>query len=584
MVWSLIYKDSFVNPMSRIVTNKWFGALAIACASAFPSQAPPPIAVTFTDIVPAAGITFVHDNAITSEKYLIESMGSGCAWIDYDQDGLMDLYLVNGAATKAYTPKQPLRSALYRNMGDGTFKDVTEAAGVGAQGLFGMGVAVGDYDNDGFPDLYVLGYGRCMLYRNNGNGTFTDVTARAGVENSGMWASSAAWFDYDNDGRLDIVIANYVDWSPERNFYCGDEGPGMRAYCHPNVFHGQPARLYRNKGDGTFEDASQSSGIGPKAANGLGVVTFDYNNDGWQDVFISNDAMPNHLFHNKGDGTFREVAYMAGAAVSADGQMEAGMGIDAADTTRSGRLDVYICHLDMQLNRYYRNMGDETFIDATLSSKVGYDTYQISGFGMRFFDYDNDGAVDIFVANGHVMDNVQIYHPDTTYAEPKSMFRNLGRGKFENVSNRLGPDMQKPHVSRGAAAGDFDNDGDIDVLVNGCGQRPQLLRNDGGNANHWLEIFLIGTKSNRDGVGARVKVAAGDLVQYDQRKGGMSYQSAQDPRLHFGLGDRTQVDMIEIIWPSGSVTKLEKLKSDRIITVKEGEGLVERPFPRIAPK
>jgi hypothetical protein len=409
--------------MSRIVTNKWLGALAIACASAFPSQAPPPIAVTFTDIVPAAGITFVHDNAITSEKYLIESMGSGCAWIDYDQDGLMDLYLVNGAATKAYTPKQPLRSALYRNMGDGTFKDVTEAAGVGAQGLFGMGVAVGDYDNDGFPDLYVLGYGRCMLYRNNGNGTFTDVTARAGVENSGMWASSAAWFDYDNDGRLDIVIANYVDWSPERNFYCGDEGPGMRAYCHPNVFHGQPARLYRNKGDGTFEDASQSSGIGPKAANGLGVVTFDYNNDGWQDVFISNDAMPNHLFHNKGDGTFREVAYMAGAAVSADGQMEAGMGIDAADTTRSGRLDVYICHLDMQLNRYYRNMGDETFIDATLSSKVGYDTYQISGFGMRFFDYDNDGAVDIFVANGHVMDNVQIYHPDTTYAEPKSMFR-----------------------------------------------------------------------------------------------------------------------------------------------------------------
>lgn len=570
--------------MSRIVTNKWFGALAIACASAFPSQAPPPIAVTFTDIVPAAGITFVHDNAITSEKYLIESMGSGCAWIDYDQDGLMDLYLVNGAATKAYTPKQPLRSALYRNMGDGTFKDVTEAAGVGAQGLFGMGVAVGDYDNDGFPDLYVLGYGRCILYRNNGNGTFTDVTARAGVENSGMWASSAAWFDYDNDGRLDIVIANYVDWSPERNFYCGDEGPGMRAYCHPNVFHGQPARLYRNKGDGTFEDASQSSGIGPKAANGLGVVTFDYNNDGWQDVFISNDAMPNHLFHNKGDGTFREVAYMAGAAVSADGQMEAGMGIDAADTTRSGRLDVYICHLDMQLNRYYRNMGDETFIDATLPSKVGYDTYQISGFGMRFFDYDNDGAVDIFVANGHVMDNVQIYHPDTTYAEPKSMFRNLGRGKFENVSNRLGPDMQKPHVSRGAAAGDFDNDGDIDVLVNGCGQRPQLLRNDGGNANHWLEIFLIGTKSNRDGVGARVKVAAGDLVQYDQRKGGMSYQSAQDPRLHFGLGDRTQVDMIEIIWPSGSVTKLEKLKSDRIITVKEGEGLVERPFPRIAPK
>lgn len=568
---------NLIKPGRRIL-------LAILGAAALLSSAVPPPAVTFTDIASAAGITFVHDNAWSPEKYLIESMGAGCAWIDYDQDGLMDLYLVNGAATKVYSPKQPLRSALYRNQGDGTFKDVTISAGVAAEGLFGMGVAVGDYDNDGFPDLYVLGYDRCILYHNNGNGTFSDVTAQAKVDNRGLWASSAAWFDYDKDGFLDLIIATYVDWTPERNFYCGDQGPGMRAYCHPNVFHGQPARLYHNNGNGTFTDASQSSGVGPKAANGLGVVTFDYNNDGWQDIFISNDAQPNHLFHNKGDGTFREVGYLAGAAVSGDGQMEAGMGVDAADTTGKGWLDIYITHLDMQLNRFYRNMGDESFTDATLSSKLGNDTYQVSGFGTRFMDYDNDGACDLFVANGHVMDNVQLYHPNTTYAEPKQMFRNIGRGRFENVSTLLGPDMQKPHVSRGAATGDFDNDGDLDILVSACGGKPQLFRNDGGNANHWLEILLIGTKSNRDAVGARVKVTAGDLTVHDQKKGGMSYQSAQDPRLHFGLGERAQVDTIEIIWPSGAVTRLEKLKSDQIIAVKEGVGLVERPFPRVPVK
>lgn len=537
-------------------------------------------AVTFSDIASSSGITFVHDNAVTPEKYLIESMGAGCAWIDYDQDGYMDVYLVNSAATKVYVPRQPLRSALYRNNGDGTFTDVTKSAGVGAEGLFGMGVAVGDYDNDGFPDLFVAGYGQCILYRNNGFGGFVDATEKTKIDNHGYWASSAAWFDYDNDGRLDLVIANYVDWTPETNYYCGDKGPGMRSYCHPNVFHGQPAGLFHNNGDGTFTDASEASGLGPKAANGLGVVTFDYNHDGWQDVFISNDAMPNHLFQNNGDGTFEEIGYLSGAAVSGDGQMEAGMGVDAADVTGDGWPDVVIGHLDMQLNRLYRNMGDESFTDVTLSSRMGYATYQISTFGLRMFDYDNDGATDLFFANGHVMDNIQLYHPDTTFAEPKQMFRNLGQGKFEDVSDQLGPDMQKAHVSRGAATGDFDNDGDLDILVNGGGQRAQLLRSD-GNENHWLEVLLIGTQSNRDGVGARVKVTTGELVQQDQRKGGMSYQSAQDPRLHFGLGTHEKVDAVEIIWPSKATTKLENLKADQIITVKEGEGLIERSFPPV---
>ena len=543
------------------------------------AQAPP--SVKFIDIAESAGIDFRHDNAASSEKYLIETMGSGCGWIDYNQDGLLDLYLANGAATRLYKPSHPLRGALYRNNGDGTFTDVTVKAGVGAEGLFGMGVAVGDYDNDGYPDLLVLGYGRCILYHNNGNGTFTDVTARAGVENVGRWASSAAWFDYDNDGRLDLVIANYIDWSPDRNFWCGDHGPGMRSYCHPDDYNGEAPTLFHNNGDGTFTDVSKQSGVGLKPGNGLGVVTFDYDNDGWQDIFIANDSMANFLFHNNRDGTFREVGYLAGVAVSADGLPEAGMGTDAADATGKGRMDLLVTHLDSQLARLYQNMGDGTFDDATLRSGLGYATFHMSGFGTRFMDYDNDGAPDIFMANGHVLDNIQRYSASVHYAEPKLMFRNLGHGAFQNVSDDLGRDFQLPRVSRGAAIGDFDNDGDLDILVNNNGERPQLLRNDGGNANHWLEILLIGTRSNRDGVGARVKVSAGDLVLCQQRKGGMSYQSAQDPRLHFGLGKYSFVDAVEILWPSGAVTKLAKIQADRIVAVEEGKGLVERKFPRV---
>ena len=407
------------------------------------------------------------------------------------------------------------------------------------------------------------------------------MTARAAVSNSGRWASSAAWFDYDNDGRLDLVVANYVDWSPERNFYCGDRGPGMRSYCHPDDFNPMPPTLFHNNGDGTFTDVSKASGLGLKAGNGLGVVTFDYDNDGWQDIFIANDHMPNFLFHNNRNGTFTEVGYLAGVAVSGDGQFEAGMGCDAADTTGTGRMDLVVTHLDTQLARFYQNVGDGAFDDATFRSKLGYATFHMSGFGTRFFDYDNDGTRDLFMANGHVLDNIERYHADTKYAEPKLMFRNNGRGIFENVSDQLGPDFVAPKVSRGAAVADFDNDGNLDILISNNGAAPQLLRNDGGNANHWLEILLIGTKSNRDGVGARVKLTAGDLVLYDQRKGGMSYQSAQDPRLHFGLGGRTKIDTLEIIWPSGMTTKVANIKADRIIAVEEGNGIVDRPFPRV---
>ena len=538
-------------------------------------------AVRYVDVAGSAGISFQHDNAASPEKYLIETMGSGCGWIDYDQNGLLDLYLVNGASRRPNTSKHALRSALYRNNGDGTFTDVTIRAGVDAEGLFGMGAAVGDYDNDGCPDLFVLGYGRCILFHNNGNGTFTDVTDRAGVGNLRKWGSSAAWFDYDNDGLLDLVIANYVDWSPEENFWCGDKGPGLRSYCHPDVYRGQPPTLYHNNGDGTFSDVSKRSGVGIRPGNGLGVVTFDYDNDGWQDIFITNDQMPNFLFHNNRDGTFREIGYSAGVAVGIDGQFEAGMGTDAADTTGSGRSDLIVTHLDQQLARLYQNVGEGYFEDATFRSKISYATFHLSGFGTRFVDYDNDGARDLFMANGHVLDNIQRYHAETTYAEPKLMFRNVGHGIFENVSDQLGPDFLLPRVSRGAAIGDFDNDGDLDIVISNNGQAPQLLRNDGGNSNHWFQLLLIGTRSNRDAVGARVKVTAGDLVLYDEKKGGMSYQSAQDPRLHFGLGQHPTVEEVEIKWPSGELTKLTNIKSDQILAIEEGKGLVYRPFPRV---
>jgi hypothetical protein len=355
----------------------------------------------------------------------------------------------------------------------------------------------------------------------------------------------------------------------------------MRSYCHPDDFHGQPPTLFHNNGNGTFSDVSHSSGLGAKGGNGMGVVTLDYDDDGWQDIFIANDHMPNFLFHNNSDGTFREVGYLAGVAVSNDGVFEAGMGTDAADTTGNGKQDLVVTHLDMQLARLYRNLGDQGFDDATFRSKLSYATYRMSGFGTRFLDYDNDGNRDLFIANGHVLDNIQRYHAETTYAEPKQMFRNTGAGVFENVSAQMGPDFQLPCVSRGAAVGDFDNDGKLDILVSNNGGAPQLLRNVSENGNHWLDILLIGTKSNRDGVGSRIKVVAGDLVLHEQRKGGMSYQSAQDPRLHFGLGGHTKIGAIEIRWPSGLVTELTEVQCDQVLAVEEGRGIVARRFPKI---
>jgi len=554
----------------------------------FAGQAPKPqsaaIAIRYTDVRKEAGITFLQDATQTEEKYYLETMGTGVAWLDYDQDGLMDLFFVQSANTDIYKPSHPLRSALYHNNGDGTFTDVTEKAGVGGEGHYGQGVAIGDYDNDGYPDIYVTGYGRAILYHNNGNRTFTDVTAKAGVADEGGWSTSAGWFDYDKDGWLDLVVTNYIEWSPKNNLYCGEHRPGYRSYCHPGNYKGQKTKLYHNNHDGTFTDVSEASGVGKPESKGMGVVLADFNNDGWTDIAIANDSWPNFLFLNKHDGTFQDVSLVSGIAASEDGRYEAGMGIDAADVDGDGWQDVYITHLDFELNRLYHNNRDGTFTDDTFRSGIGNKAILLSGVSAKFLDYDNDGWPDILQLNGSMLDNVQLYHAEVSYKEPLLMFRNLGNGQFEKVSDSLGADFIRPIAGRGLATADYDNDGDIDIVTNNRGDFPSLLRNDGGNSNHWLEILLIGTKSNRDGIGASLKLTSEGISRVEQAKGGMSYMSASDPRIFFGLGKRTKIDSLEITWPSGLVEKLTNVPTDKIIAVKEGAGIVPHPFPKITPK
>jgi enediyne biosynthesis protein E4 len=543
-----------------------------------------PIPVRFTDVRKEAGITFLQDSTQSDEKYYLETMGTGVGWLDYNQDGLMDLFFVQSAATDAYKPPHPLRSALYRNNGDGTFTDVTDKAGGGGEGHYGQGVAVGDYDNDGYPDLYVTGYGRAILYHNNGDGTFTDVTAKAGVADEGQWSTSAGWFDYDKDGWLDLVVTNYIDWSPKNNLWCGDRRPGYRSYCNPNNYKGEKTKLYHNNHDGTFTDVSDISGVGKPESKGMGVVLADFNGDGWPDIAIANDTWPSFLFLNKHDGTFQDVSLISGMAASEDGRYEAGMGIDAADVDGDGWLDLYITHLDFELNRLYHNNHDGTFDDYTYRSGLGNKAMLYSGVSTKFLDYDNDGWEDIVQLNSAMLDNIQLYHGEVSYKEPLLMFRNLGKGQFENVSKSLGPDFQRSIAGRGIATADYDNDGDIDMAINNRGDYPELLRNDGGNANHWLEILLIGTRSNRDGIGASLKLTSEGFVHIEQVKGGTGYMSASDPRLFFGLGKRTKIDSLEITWPSGQVDKLTNVPIDKIIAVMEGSGIIARSFPKITPK
>ena len=545
-----------------------------------------PFGVQFHDVTKEAGIHFHHERAASEERLYLETMGAGVGWIDYNRDGFLDAIFVNSGYTPLFHPATPPRPALYRNNGDGTFTDVTEQAGIHSDGTFFFGVAVGDFDNDGYPDIYLTGYRHSVLYHNNGDGTFTDVTPKAGVGDDGAWATAAGWFDYDKDGRLDLLVTNYVAFDVDHPVSCGEKKQGYRAYCHPDSFAGTSPRLYHNNGDGTFTDITERAGLTNKDGKSLAVVLADLNGDGWTDIFIANDTQRNFIYLNNGDGTFRDVSFTSGGGFSEDGKAEAGMSADAADVRHTGQYDVYVSHLDFQLNRYYRNNGDATFTDATVATGLGQTNYLNSSFGAKFFDFDNDGWLDLLVTNGHILDNIVLYHADVTYAEVRKLYRNLGNGKFADATATQGETFREPRVGRGLAVGDYDNDGWQDFLVSNNGEDAQLFRNDGGSAprNHWLGVHLIGTKSNRDGIGAKLKLVAGNLVSYDQQKGGMSFCSAQDPRIYFGLGSRARIETLEIEWPSGVKDVVRNLAADQIITIEEGKGVTPCRYPAIRRK
>jgi len=521
----------------------------------------------------ASGISFVHTAGLSPEKYLPESTGAGCAFFDYDNDGWMDLYFVNSGPCDIFTPSQPLRNALYRNNRDGTFTDVTEKAGVGGGG-YGMGVAVGDYNADGFADLYVTQYGRSILYRNNGDGTFTDVTEKAGVAAPG-WASSAVWFDYDNDGRLDLFVCRFVDFDKTKHHNCGAPGipalKGLNEYCYPRIYTPMASWLFHNNGDGTFTDVSQRMGISENPGKSWGVVAADINNDGWVDLFVANDTVANFLFANRGGKKFDEIGFTSGVAFGEGGKARSGMGVDAADVNQDGWIDLFVSNLDHEFYGYYQNRRDETFDDIAASSGVANATRLMSGWGLKFFDYDNDGDIDLIVANGHPDDLIEKIYDNVTYREPLLLFHNSGKGLM-NVNRESGAVFSRQISARGLALGDFNNDGAVDVLISCNNEGPVLLQNNAAQKNHWLGVRLVGKKANIDAVGAVVSYQAGDLKRRRTKVGGGSYLSSHDPRMVLGVGKRTKVDWIEIKWPqpSGVVQRLADLPIDRYITIREG--------------
>ena len=518
----------------------------------------------------ASRITWVHTAGKSPQKYLPETTGAGCAFLDYDNDGWMDIYLVNSGKCDFYNPDPPLRNALYRNNRDGTFTDVTLKAGVAAGG-YGQGVAVGDYDGDGFPDLYVTQYGRSILYHNNGDGTFTDVTEKAGVAAPG-WASSAVWFDYDNDGRLDLFVCNFVEFSKDKNLPCmAYNKPG---YCIPTLYKPSPSWLFHNNGDGTFTDVSQSSGIAKHLGKAWGVVATDLNNDGRMDLFVANDTVQNYLYMNRANGKFDEIAAFAGVGFGETGRARSGMGVDSADLNQDGWMDLFVANIDHERYSLYQNNRDETFDDQANATAIGAATRLMSGWGLKFFDYDNDGNLDLFLANGNPDDMIETMQKDVTYREPLMLFHSDGKA-LHNVSAESGPLFSRNLSARGLAIGDFDNDGAVDVLISVNDDAPLLLRNISAKGNHWLGVKLVGKKSNRDAVGARVTYQAGDLKRSRTKAGGGSYLSSHDPRLVLGLGKQTKIDWLDVKWPepSGKTERFTQLPIDTYITLVEGEGL-----------
>ena len=515
-----------------------------------------------------SGIHWAHVAGRTPEKHLPETSGAGCAFLDYDNDGWMDIYLVNSGKCDFLDPKPPLKNALYRNNRDGTFTDVTEKAGV-AGGGYGMGVAVGDYDGDGFPDMYVTQYGRSILYQNNGNGTFSDVTEKAGVAAPG-WNSSAVWFDYDNDGLLDLFVCQFVEFN--QSMSCGVEPDGTHHYCIPRIFKPKASWLFRNNGDGTFRDVSRETGIADHLGKAWGVVATDIDNDGWMDLFVSNDTVGNFLYRNRG-GRFEEIGLPADVAYSADGRARSGMGVDSADYNEDGWMDLFVANIDQEIFSLYQNNRDKTFDDVAMSAGIGMATRWMSGWGLKFFDYDNDGNLDLFLSNGFPDDLVEEFSKQVRFQEPLLLFHNEGR-EFRNVSDQGGPVFSRKFSSRGLAIGDFNNDGAVDVLISVNDGAPLLLRNNVGNRNRWVGVRLVGRKANRDAVGARVTYQAGDLTRHRMKVGGGSFLSSHDPRMVLGIGNRKRVDWVEVKWPgpSGLVERFTELPTDRYVTLEEGTG------------
>jgi len=534
-----------------------------------------PNAYPFSEIPPSAsGITWVHTAGLSSEKYLPESTGAGCAFLDYDNDGWMDVYLVNSGKCDIFTPARRLRNALYRNNRDGTFTDVTERAGV-AGGGYGMGVAVGDYNADGFPDLYVTQYGQSILYRNNGDGTFTNVTEQAGVAVPG-WATSAVWFDYDNDGRLDLFVGRFVDFDKSKHHNCGAPNnpalKGMNEYCYPRLYAPMASWLFHNNGDGTFTDVSQKMGIADSPGKSWGVVATDVNNDGWMDLFVANDTVANFLFMNRGGRKFEEVGVSAGVAFDEEGRARSGMGVDSADLDQDGWMDLFVTNLSRELDGFYRNLHDETFDDIAAQSGIANATKLMSGWGLKFFDYDNDGNLDLIIANGHPDDLIEEIYGNVKYREPLLLFHNSGNG-LKNVSLESGPLFSRPMAARGLAIGDFDNDGAVDVLISNNNAGPVLLKNNIGTLNHWLGVKLVGNTANKDAVGARITYQAGDMKRSRMKVGGGSYLSSHDPRIVLGIGKRSKINWLEVSWPQagGLKQRFTDLPVDRYITIREGQ-------------
>jgi len=545
----------------------WLGCLGVAGAAAAQSPAGSG-GIVFTDVAQALGIHWQHVNGATPEKYLIETMGGGGAFLDYDRDGRLDIFLVNSGCHKfSRSGCVPGRHALYRQTAEGKFEDVTQAAGIRMQ-EYGTGVAVGDYDNDGAPDLYVTGFPRNTLYHNNGNGTFTDVTEKAGVSSSG-WGSSAVFFDYNHDGLPDLFAERYLDWDYDKEAYCGERKPGMRAYCHPTKFKSISSRLFRNNGDGTFTDVTQAAGVAVEG-KALGVVAFDYNHDGWLDLYVANDTERNFLFRNNGNGTFTETGLLAEVAYGSSGKPASGMGTDAADVDGDGRPELFVTNIDFESNNLFHNNGDETFEDITVQARLGAVAQLFSGFGTRFVDYDNDGDLDILVLNGHPMDNINAVREGVTPAERPFLLEN-SEGRFEEVGAQHGEVFTRQFHGRGLAMGDFDNDGDEDFLIVQNGGPPALLRNEGGNRNAWIGFELVGRASGKDAVGAVVTVTAGGRRQVREKVGGASYLAAGDPRLLVGLGAAEKVEKVEIRWPSGAVSSMEGVAARRYYRVEEPE-------------